>query len=70
MGYKPQRSCRGGRIEAELTPPPAFVAVTMQLAMMAAAQRHREFVADLAAKRAILRKAQVMGQVCWATNRT
>jgi hypothetical protein len=32
----------------------------MDLAMMAAAERHCKFVADLAAKRPVLRKAQVM----------
>ena len=61
MGFKPQHSCRRGWIEAELIPPLAFVAVTMQLAMMAAAQGDRELVTDLATKRAVLRKAQVMG---------
>ena len=38
-----------------------FVAAAMDLAMMAAAQGHREFVADLAAERWALREAKVVG---------
>ena len=35
--------------------------MTMKLAMMAAAERHGELIADLAAERPALREAQVMG---------
>jgi hypothetical protein len=37
-----------------------FVATTMRFAMMAAAERHGELIAHLAAKRRMLSKAQVM----------
>jgi hypothetical protein len=57
MCLKPQRSRGAGRIEAELPPPPRFITVSMELAMMPPAQWHREFVADFAAERAVLCKA-------------
>ena len=44
-----------------------FVAVTMQLAMVSAAQWDRELVADFAAERVRLRKAQMVS-VAWLTS--
>src|SRR5439155_11353739 len=61
MCFEPQRSCGPGRIEPEFIPPRDFIAVTMQFAMVAAAQGHRELVAGSSAQRAVLRKAQMMG---------
>ena len=42
-------------------PPSAFVADVVELAMMGAAERDRELVADFAAKRLRLGKADVVG---------
>ena len=41
-------------------PPPGFVAGPMQLTVMGAAKRHREFIADFAAQGLRLREPQVM----------
>jgi hypothetical protein len=38
-----------------------FIATAMDLAMMAAAERDRELIADLAAGRSVLGEAQMMG---------
>jgi hypothetical protein len=61
MGFKPQRSCRAGRIEPKPLPPRRFIPVTVNFAMVSPAQRHREFVTDLAAERPVLRKPQMVG---------
>jgi hypothetical protein len=63
MRLQPQASGSDGRINASIFPPCGFVATAMGLAMMAPTQRHGELIADLAAERAVLREAQVMG-VC------
>src|ERR1700679_1376691 len=60
MGFEPQKSCRGFAVDAGCCPPGRLVATAMDLAMMAAAQRHRELVADLAAERTRLCKTQMM----------
>jgi hypothetical protein len=67
MGFKPQLTSRDGRIDAGFAPPCGFIAMTMKLAMMTAAKRHGELVADLATKCPALRKAQVMGVGRFAT---
>ena len=64
MGFKPQRPGHFSRIEPGGFPPRRFIAGTMDLAMMASAQRHREFVADLAAKRGMLGEAKMV-RVRW-----
>jgi hypothetical protein len=61
MHLQPQRAGSEGRINASSFPPRGFIARAMDLAMMAAAQRHGELIADLAANRAVLREAQMMG---------
>ena len=61
MRFQPQRAGSDGRIDASLFPPCGFIATAMDLAMMAPAQRHGELIADLAAERAVLREAQMMG---------
>ena len=48
------------RLNLEVSPPNNFVAGLMQLAMMTAAERHRELVADFQTQRSRLRKPQVM----------
>jgi len=55
---KPPRGFQG--IDLYALPPRNFVAGLVQLAMMTAAQRHGELVADLKTERSRLRKAQVM----------
>ena len=49
------------RIDVRLAPPRGFVSVAMELAMMPAAEGHRELIAGLSAKRPALDKAQVVG---------
>src|SRR6516164_3182291 len=61
---EPKRAGGPSWIEAQFLPPCGFITVTMNLAMMAPAQRNCELVADLAAERMILRKAQMMG-IAW-----
>ena len=61
MGFKPQCTRGAGGIETKSLPPRRFIAVTVVFAMVPPAQRDREFVTDLAAKRPVLRKAQMMG---------
>ena len=61
MCFEPQLAGREGRIDSRLAPPFGFIAMTMQLTMMTAAERHGELVADLPAERPALGKAQVMG---------
>ena len=61
MRFEPERTGGGSRIDAGLLPPCRLIATAMDLAMMAAAERHCEFVAHLSAKRAVLGKAQMMG---------
>ena len=61
MRLQPQRAGGDTRINASLLPPCRFVATAMDLAMMAAAERHGELIADLAAKRSMLGEAQMMG---------
>ena len=63
MRLQPQRAGSDGWINAGLFPPCGFIATAMDLAMMASAQRHGELIAHLAAERAMLREAQMMG-VC------
>ena len=48
-------------INCGLVPPCRFITVTMQFAMVASAERDGELVTDLAAERAALCEAEVMG---------
>jgi len=76
---EPEHTGCDGRINPDSRPPCGFIAVTMDLAMMSPAQWHRELIADFAAQRPALGKAQVWAshgwrpqirQGCWATNLT
>lgn len=67
MGFKPKGARGAGGIEPKLLPPRRFIAVTVNFAIVSPAQRNREFVTDLAAERAVLRKAQMVG-VAWLTS--
>lgn len=44
-------------VYSHIAPPRSFVAVAMDIALMAAAERDGKFIADLAAQRAVLGKA-------------
>jgi hypothetical protein len=57
---QPEGSRHGCRVNPELAPPSAFVAAAMNFTMVSAAERDRELVAHLAAKRSALGKAQVV----------
>ena len=61
MRFSPELSRSVERVNASRRPPLGFVAGAMQFAMMATAQRHGEFVADLEAKSAGLGEAQMVG---------
>jgi hypothetical protein len=61
MRFEPEVPGDRHRIDRTLAPPFGLFSITVKLAMVAAAQRHSELIADLAAKRSGLRKPQVMG---------
>ena len=56
----PERTSNLTRIDASLLPPSPFVAGTVQGAVVDSTERHREFVACLAAERARLDMAKMM----------
>ena len=56
-----RRAGGDGRINAGVFPPCGFIATAVDLAMMSPAQRHGELIADLAAERAVLCEAKMMG---------
>jgi hypothetical protein len=60
MCPEPENPSRSGRVNTNFSPPSSFVAAAMHLAVMSPAQWDSKFIADLAAKRGGLRKAQVM----------
>ena len=61
MGLQPQCSGDRGWLDASLNPPSFFISVAMNVAVMTAAERDGELVADLAAEGAALCEAQVVG---------
>ena len=61
MRFEPQRAGRNGGIYSDLPPPRGFITESVHLAMVPSTQGDGELVADLAAERPALRKAQVMG---------
>jgi hypothetical protein len=56
MHAHPKLSRNGWGIDTQILPPRSFIAVPMDLAMMSAAQGHRKFITDLAAKCSALGK--------------
>jgi hypothetical protein len=58
---KPQRASGCGWINAGARPPNGFVATAVDVAMVPAAERDGELVADLAAERSGLGKSQMVG---------
>jgi hypothetical protein len=61
MGFQPQRASDDGRIDTGLIPPRAFISAVMNFAVVTATERDGEFIANLAAKRATLRRSKMMG---------
>ena len=61
MCFSPKFSRSVERINASRRPPLGFVAGAVQFAMMATAQRHGEFIADLEAKSSGLGETQMVG---------
>ena len=61
MGCRPKFVSHAQGLDAISRPPAHFIVGAMQLAMVHAAERHGEFVADLQAKASRLGKAQMMG---------
>jgi hypothetical protein len=60
MRFEPKRTGSGAGINAGLFPPCRLVATAVDLAMMAAAERHRKLIADLATQRAWLGKPKMV----------
>jgi hypothetical protein len=56
MGFKPERAGSCKRIYSRLLPPQSFIAATMDLPVVRATKRHREFVAHFATERTSLRE--------------
>jgi hypothetical protein len=67
MCFEPERACCDGRINPGLQPPHAFIAAKVDLAVEATTQGNSKLVANLAAKRPALAKAQMMGIARLAT---
>ena len=61
MSFDPEFACDGCCVDSDRAPPFLFKTGAVNLAMMSAAQRNREFIADLEAETAWLREAQMMG---------
>ena len=60
MCFEPERARDNGRIDLFLFPPRRFIAASVDLAMVSAAQRDGELVADLASEGAALRESEVV----------
>jgi hypothetical protein len=56
----PKRECNQHRIDLEAGPPCPFVTLPVELAMMQAAYRNRELIADFAPQRSRLHKAKMV----------
>ena len=61
MGFQPKLARQADGLETGFRPPVRFPAGAVQFAMVCPAQWDREFVADLEAETAGLRKPQMMG---------
>ena len=61
MGREPQQSRGLGGINPSITPPRCFIAVTVDVAVVASAERHGELVTDFAAECAALCEAEMVG---------
>jgi hypothetical protein len=63
MAFQPEGASYNCRVQANILPPPYFVAAAVHLAMVPTAERNRELIAYLAAECSALRKAKVVS-VC------
>ena len=61
MGFQPKLARQADGLETGFRPPVRFLAGAVQFAMVCPAQRDGEFVADLEAETAGLRKPQMVG---------
>ena len=61
MCLAPQSVCHPERLNADLCPPCCFVAISMNFAVMPAAQRDRELITHPSSERSALRKSEVVG---------
>jgi hypothetical protein len=61
MGFEPQRARRGDRLDRGAPPPCLFIAVAVDFAMVAPAERDDKLVTDFAPERPALGKAQMVG---------
>ena len=68
MGLLPKLAGDDQSIDLERFPPDCFIASLVQLSMVVAAERHREFIADFDAERPRLCKAEMMW-VAWVTEK-
>jgi hypothetical protein len=57
MCFKPERAGSRERIYSGVPPPRSFVTAAMDLTMVRATERHREFVTHFATERTRLREA-------------
>jgi len=60
MGLKPKCAGSRKRIYPGVPPPRPFIAAAMDLTVMRATERHREFIAHFATERTRLREPQMM----------
>ena len=56
MGFKPERAGSRKWIYSSVPPPQSFIAAAMDLTVMRATERHREFIAHFATERTRLRE--------------
>ena len=61
MRLQPEHTGGSGWIDTSLLPPTRFITTAVDLSMVPTTQWDRELVADLAAERRCLGKAQMMG---------
>jgi len=60
MRFQPKRASRRHRVNSGCPPPRAFIAATMDLAMVPSTQGHGKLITDLAAESPGLGEAQMM----------
>jgi len=61
VAFEPKRPGRNDRVNTGIAPPRGFIATPVHLAMVPAAERNRELVADLATECSALNKPEMMG---------
>jgi hypothetical protein len=61
MAFEPEWAGRNDRVHSSLSPPLRFIAAAVDFAMVTAAERNSELIADLAANCPALHKLEMMG---------